>query len=346
MSSRLGRVLATALAVGIVASISFWAGASVFVPPQLPLADPGERIYQVGIGTVERSLQVTVAASWPVRRTTAAVRDGVVTTVDHASGGLAMNGDVVATVDLVPVVIAEGAIPMFRTLELGVEGPDVAQLQQLLVALGFGSESVNGRFDDETRRAVIRWQRSLKTSSDGVVEDGTLVFLDVVPIRLSVLPQVGERIHPGAGLLEVLDHRPSFVMTAPAWQRAEIASGQEILITAPSGSIWRGSIGPFTPADDGRIAAAILGDPCLEDCGELDIEGETILRATIPRVPPTTGVLVPSSALVLLPSGDRAVVSPDGSSLRVRVVAEADGLAIVDGVSVGSRILLPELPQP
>lgn len=54
-----------------------------------------------------------------------------------------------------------------RTLELGMAGTDVAELQQHLKALGYFEGSVTGIFDRTTQESVIQFQRDLGFDADG-----------------------------------------------------------------------------------------------------------------------------------------------------------------------------------
>jgi hypothetical protein len=63
-------------------------------------------------------------------------------------------GDPAMAVDGRPVFVMRGAIPMSRDLHLGLQGPDVLQLEQALAALGFSPGAADGRYDAGTEAAV------------------------------------------------------------------------------------------------------------------------------------------------------------------------------------------------
>ncbi len=338
-------VVGGAILVGVVGA-AYWAGTNAVVPPALPVEDHALQTYTVEAGTVARSIRVPVTASWSTTRTLFAGTDGVVTSVAHGAGAYAEPGDVIATVDLEPLVVATGAVPMFRTLRQGVEGPDVAQFQRLLRTLGFYRGSANGRFGAATVTATKRWQRSVGAEDDGIVATGSLLFVDSLPARLEVLAVVGQRIGAGSDLVRVLDDSPDFVATVGGSQRAELTSGTPVAIGAPGGGTWPGVLGSFDPLDDGRYSVEITGGLCGGGCDLVPVGDETALTGTIELVPQTTGVVVPTSALVQQPSGDLAVTLTDGTVRRVRVVAEADGFAVVEGLEPGTIIQLPSAPGP
>ena len=77
-------------------------------------------------------------------------------------------------------ILFYGARPAWRTLEDGVDaGHDITQLEQNLKALGYTrkGDAIDTEWDDETTRAVKRWQKATGQTIDGVVELGEVVFL-------------------------------------------------------------------------------------------------------------------------------------------------------------------------
>lgn len=58
-------------------------------------------------------------------------------------------------------------------LKLGSIGQDVIELQQKLEEKGFSTGAIDGDFGDNTRQAVIAFQRSVKLDDDGIVGDKT-----------------------------------------------------------------------------------------------------------------------------------------------------------------------------
>ena len=80
-----------------------------------------------------------------------------------------------------PVILMDGAVPAYRDLSDGVtDGPDVKELKQNLVALGFDPShqiTINDTFDAATTTAVEAWQASLAETQTGVVSLGDVVFL-------------------------------------------------------------------------------------------------------------------------------------------------------------------------
>lgn len=54
-------------------------------------------------------------------------------------------------------------------LKKSMTGVDVATLQQYLTALGYMPKHVTGVFDDETKNAVVEFQKVHNLTADGIV---------------------------------------------------------------------------------------------------------------------------------------------------------------------------------
>lgn len=344
------RIASTVMGLALLVAVGaagYWAGTNAIVPPELPVSTHATQTYTVSMGTVGRDAKVAVTSAWTTELTLFGNASGVVTTVRHEPGALAQAGDVVATVELRPVVVAQGRVPMFRTLKKDVRGPDVRQLQQLLRAKGFLKAKATGRFDPATIAATQRWQRSVGARQTGVVAPADLLFVERLPARLEVLVATGSRVNPGDAFVRVLGATPSFTATVSGSTRAELATGMTVTITAPDdATAWTGVLGTFEATPDGRYIASISGDLCAGACDTIPVQGETALAGKVVLVPERTGVVVPVSALVQLPSGATAVMLPNNTIRGVTVVAEADGFAIVKGIDAGATILLPAAPSP
>jgi peptidoglycan hydrolase-like protein with peptidoglycan-binding domain len=321
--------------------IGYWAASNAVIPPDVAIESHAPPAYTVGTGTVARALSIPVAASWIVERTLYAGRDGILTSVLVDGGNEVSEGSVIVTIDLQPTVIARGSVPMFRTLRFGMLGPDVAQLQGLLGSLGLYEGEPNGNFDAATEAAVKAWQQSIGISGDGSVALGSMLFVETLPAIIKVLPAVGQRVGAGSDFVELFAQRPEFEASVGVAQRAELTSGDAVSIEAPNGRVWTGVLESFMPAGEGRITVRIGGGLCGADCASLAIDETASMTGSVVLVPATSGPVVPTSAIVVQPSGNLGVTLADGTIRQVRIVAEADGFAVVDGVGSGTVILLP-----
>jgi hypothetical protein len=121
-------------------------------------------------------------------------------------GATADRGSVLFTADDEPVVALIGQLPAWRTLSEGVDdGADVRQLEENLVALGYGAGlTVDESFTAETAAAVEAWETALgRTTPDGTVTIGDVVFLAAPGDVLGHEAEVGDTLEPGSAVLRI-----------------------------------------------------------------------------------------------------------------------------------------------
>ncbi len=121
-------------------------------------------------------------------------------------------GDVVYTIGDQPAFVLYGEVPVWRTLRDGIDdGPDVQQLEQSLVDLGYdpdGDATVDEEFTANTTAMVERWQEDVGIEEDGDVDLGEVVFLQGPSEVVAVPALVGQPIGVGQAILEVGDGVP------------------------------------------------------------------------------------------------------------------------------------------
>ena len=112
-----------------------------------------------------------------------------------------------------PVVLLYGSTPAYRTLSAGASGPDVAELNADLVALGYATRAQLSRtsasFGSATTTAVKKLQAALGVTQNGTLTLGQAVFEPTAVRVTSVSAQLGGSTQPGAdGDAGHLDHSP------------------------------------------------------------------------------------------------------------------------------------------
>lgn len=339
-----------ALAVGgawvltlAVAGATGWYAAKVATTP--PAASQPEPL-PVTVGVEEMTLEVTepypVAADWPLQPTTPNGRSGVLTSISPLTDAVS-EGDVLYTVDLMPVVAAKGDIVSFRDLTEGDVGPDVEQLEEFLVRAGFMEGTPDEKFSPATTNAVKAWGKFLGYSFDGTVPRGAVMFLPELPTHLvaSTETRAGMSVAPGDAVVQGAASSPSFWVTVLPDALDRFQPGQRLTL-GDSGAV--AVVDHLTEAPDGTGMRAVLGPAdgqesiCDEDCSALATMGESsFLTGNLEVVPSTTGPSVPTTALWNDAAG-ATCVEVDGSARRVEVLASSGGRSVVDGVSVGETV--------
>ena len=343
---RLSVLLVVVLAV---AAAGYWAGRVALEPPEDPLAETPEPLtYVVDVGTVGRSFTFTAVAEWelvPAGQNSAA---GVVTSILVEPGDTVRPGQVIYTVDLRPVVVAQGEVPMFRSLGLRARGVDVAQLQTLLTERGHYTGEIDGVFGSTTRSAVRAWQEALGVEDTGVVEAGDLIFVPSLPARIALAENiaVGARVSGGEPALLLVPDDPVFRIPLAVEQAALVPLSGDVLVEYPQG-VWEASIDRAVEVvERGQLNLVLVGRDGSSVCGELcaewvDLRGRTDFRSEVIAVPETTGPVVPVAAITTDAANQPSVTLTDGTMIPVEIVQSAQGIAVVEGIEPGTEILLP-----
>lgn len=84
--------------------------------------------------------------------------DGRVSELGVEEGQAIEAGARVFAIDGRASVAVNGDFPFYRTLQVGSEGRDVKQLEEILVELGYEISEVDTLFTEETRTALAQWQ--------------------------------------------------------------------------------------------------------------------------------------------------------------------------------------------
>lgn len=346
--STLRWVLVVVLVAAAAAGGGWWAGKQVTAPAVSSTPSRAESfvLSEVTSSSVGRSLPLSVTVSQPVRPVARNVLSGVVTS---ASPGRRGAGDVVYTVSRVPVRVVVGAVPFYRDLVVGIKGDDVTQLERALVAKGLLPEA-DTTYGPATVAAVKQWQKAAGQAQSGTVPFGQVVAVPALPAQVSL----GEAINPGGNLAGGEES-----VLAPTGERSfelEISEEQTKLI--PEGvainvlfnklswpAVVAGTkVNPDTNATVLTLTAPGGGPVCADACTQLPALTKTQLRSQVVVVPNVTGPAVPVAAVQTKADGTAVVLDADGTEQPVKVKASASGVAIIDGVAVGTKIRVPASP--
>jgi peptidoglycan hydrolase-like protein with peptidoglycan-binding domain len=136
-----------------------------------------------------------------------------------------------------PVPLLYGSLPAYRAFHPGMsDGPDVGELTQNLIALGFGSGlTQSNHFSAATAAAVEAWQGSLGLPETGSILLGAVVF-EPGPIRVtSVTPSVGQSVAPGA-ILDATSTQRVVDIALPVNEEYLVKPGDAVGVVLPNGT--------------------------------------------------------------------------------------------------------------
>jgi peptidoglycan hydrolase-like protein with peptidoglycan-binding domain len=331
-----------ALAVG--AAIS-WAIIAVLAPPGEAVRSADYTFATVTEGDISSSINLNSVAEWSAQPVGSNQASGIVTSIGVQPGQEAFSGSVLYSVNLRPVVVAQGAIPSFRSLQSGTEGEDVRQLQSMLASLGFYTSATDGKFEKKTLEAVKEWQESLDLAADGVVQTGDVIFLESLPSRVSLDTSVvsrGMSLAGGEPVVKGLSATPTFTLPVTAGQVSLVPLGTEVQIQSPSGTTWSAKTSAQKGDETAGIYMELVGidgaSICGDECGLLPVTGQSFLDSKVVTVPEVHGLTIPSAALLSDADGRTTVIDDDSVVHPVDVLGSANGISVITGVSVGTKV--------
>jgi peptidoglycan hydrolase-like protein with peptidoglycan-binding domain len=351
-SARWPKWVAIGLGGLLLGCVVGWAAAIVLTAPQDVLDSQAFTYVEVTGGEVGSSITLNTAAVWAPVPAGTNLASGTVTTVETDAGREVDQGSILYTVDLRPVVVAQGPIPTFDAMAGGAVGAHVGQLQAMLIDLGFYKGAVDGKFERGTESAVRAWQESLGVAQDGVVQRGDIIFVPTLPARVTMDSSIvkrGAQVAGGEEVLQALPATPEFTIGVTTDQAALMPVGTAVEITSPAGEIWS-SVVAAQQSNDQEGFTLILGAEnegaiCADSCRSIPVEGQTLLTSEVVTVETVEGLTVPSAALVSQPDGILVLIDESGVEHPVTVLASAKGISVVEGVSAGTRARLPDFEE-
>lgn len=190
--------------------------------------------------SLTNTVQVSGALGFAGWYTVANQMQGTAYTALPPPGQVVRRGHRLYEVDGSPVVLLYGPRPEWRDLFLGVTpGPDVAQLDANLIALGYATPAaltVSDTFTAATSFAVQRWQAALGVTVSGVVPAGQVAYAPG-PLRVASLDvTLGAAAQPGVAVLSATSARPVVSAALPVGQEYLVRRGDQVSVTLPDGT--------------------------------------------------------------------------------------------------------------
>jgi hypothetical protein len=279
---------------------------------------------------------------------------GTLTSVPPA-GHVIRQGHVLYRIDNgVPVVLLYGTVPAWRTLDEGVTGADVTQLNHDLVRLGYASSSEISSlgwdyFSWETQAGVEKLQSALGISSpSGTLTLGSVVF---EPEALRVSAVIGSLGNPASGpILAATSDRHVVTVALDAAQQSEVKAGDAVTVTLPDGSSTPGVISSVGAVASGSGSSATIPVHVrLTRPGAAGTLDQAPVTVEITTASVSDALSVPVAALLAQSSGGYAVevVGAGGTRRLVPVTVgpifddNTGRVQVTGALTPGQRVVVP-----
>jgi hypothetical protein len=163
-----------------------------------------------------------------------------------AEGQVIAQGYVLYRVNDRPVVLLHGSTPAYRTLSARASGPDVAELNADLVALGYATRAqlspTSASFGPATTTAVEKLQAALGVTRNGTLTLGQVVFEPSAVRVTSVSAQLGGSTQAGETVMQATSTVRLVQIALAASQQTEVAVGNKVTITLPNNQTTPGVV--------------------------------------------------------------------------------------------------------
>ncbi len=296
------------------------------------------------------------------------------------AGQVISQGHVLYRVNDRPVVLLRGATPAYRSLSAGASGPDVAELNADLVALGYTTAArlnpASASFGPATTTAVMKLQAALGVTQNGTLTLGQVVFEPSAVRVTNVSAQLGGSTQPGGTVMQGTSTTRQVQVALSASEQTTMAVGDKVSITLPNNRTTPGvvsSVGAVAtcpsssgPGGPGVSSAAPGTDACSSSSSGSSTPTITVgvtpsdlaATGTWDQAPVQVGIttasvpnalVVPVSAL-LAQSGTGYAVEVVGAGTRNHLVPvslglfdDAAGLVQVtaSGLAAGQEVVVP-----
>lgn len=329
--------------VVVAATAGWWSARLTLIPEGTssgPRAEPvTATVQQASVG---RTVSFSVTVSQPFSLVATNSLTGIVTAV--GPGGEVDVGEQLYAVAGHGAYAVAGSTPFYRDLALKDSGQDVVEMQQALVELGFAAPT-SGVFDRRTQAAVKAWQKATGQEASGTVPLGTLLAIPQLPgtVRLGEAIVLGAQVAGGEQAVLARTGEPSFALVLSQEQARLVPAGAQVEVR--NGDVtWSAVVTSSSMDEHGNTSFALRAADgsivCGSDCASLPADERLTLLASVHLVPATSGPGAPVAAVRTAADGSTYVLLPDGTQRPVTVKASGDGVAILEGVGIGTLVVV------
>jgi peptidoglycan hydrolase-like protein with peptidoglycan-binding domain len=308
------------------------------------------------LASAESSLGHSESALTTARATAVSYAQGAVYTSLPSVGEVIARNHSLYAIGGQPTILLYGPTLATRAFLAGMSaGPDVAELNANLEALGYGTGLAGEEFTAATAAAIRAFQAAHGLAQTGALALGSVVF-ESGPVRVtSVTPSVGMNVSPGP-VLAVSSTARQVTVELDASQQASVKKGDRVVITLPDNQTTPGtvsyvaSVAVAPPSEHGEESTPTIEVDVTPNepnaTGNLDAAP---VQVSITTASVESALVVPVSALLALAGGGYAVeeVPSDGVHRLVPVTAglfdDEAGDVQVSGpeLAAGQRVVVP-----
>jgi hypothetical protein len=260
-----------------------------------------------------------------------------------------------------PVVLLYGSVPAYRSLSIGMSGPDVKELNAALVALGYVSSSRldpgSDYFGWWSQHGVEQLQAALGVDRTGTLQIGQAVFLPTETRITSVAQNVtlGGPAQPGAAILSASSTTRIVTVALDSALQSDVKAGDRVTILLPHNVSTPGVVSyvgsvATVPAGGSSSTPSVTVDVTPTDPAATGNIDRAPVLVSITTASADNALVVPVTALLAQPAGAYAVeVVRHGVHRLVPVTLgifdDADGLVQVtsSGLAAGDQVVVPGL---
>ena len=248
----LGALTVAAIVIATQAVVNGWSNAPSGEPSNLVVAEVTDLPIREMVGT-------TIELEPAFERVVAPPVSGVITRDGLPAGADFDAGAVLGSVAERPVIALSGAIPAYRSLEVGATGSDVAQLQTGLQALGHVVADRSGTYGRSTAAAVYSMYLdrgfsavapggSPATRRDASVPFGEVTFLPSLPAQ-SVTACGTTGMQTTTSLCSVVGGATRLLAVVSIADGGRLSTGLSVEIDASDGETLLGVLGTMETPD-------------------------------------------------------------------------------------------------
>jgi hypothetical protein len=263
-----------------------------------------------------------------------------------SAGQVLSQGQVLYRVNDLPVVLLYGSTPAYRALSAGARGPDVAELNADLVALGYATRAQlspkSASFGPATITAVQKLQATVGATQNGALTLGQVVFEPSAVRVTSVSAQLGGSSQPGETVVQGTSTTRQVQVALSASEQTTMAVGDKVSITLPNNRTTPGvvsSVGAIAtcPSSSGSGGSgSSSAAPETDTCSSNGSGSSTpiIIVGVTPSEPAATGTWdqAPVQVGITTASVSNALVVP-----VTALLAQSGGGYAVEVVGAGAR---------